>query len=120
MGTTYQDGTLSFGTQLLTMGPLTGLIADKISLDDPTTTLTRKDNLGVPVAEVMIDGVMTGTAQIQVPSTLTALPPKGTHFTLTDVDGTTHNFKVEGWGRDWSEGETKLPLKFRQRFATGA
>lgn len=121
MGTTYQDGVLQFGTQLVTLGALTNLIADDIDIEDPTTVLTRKDNNGIPAGEVLMDGVMTGTATLQMPGATIALPAKGTHFTLVDVTGTTLPFKVEGFGRKFkSDGETKIPLKFRQRFATGA
>ena len=121
MGGTYQDGVLVSGTQLLTIGALTNLIADDIDIDDPTNVLTRKDQNGVPAGELQMDGVMTGTATIQMPSPTVTLPPKGTHFTINDVSGTALPFKVESWGRKFkSDGETKIPLKFRQRFATGA
>ena len=116
----YSDGILEFGTQAITIGTLTNLIADDISIDDDTTVLTRKNGVGVPVAETQMDGVMTGTATIQMTAATMALPAKGTVFTLTDVTGTPINFKVNKWGRAWkNDGETKIKLTFRQAFATG-
>ena len=111
------DGLLVFGTQLITIGALVGLIADDIDIDDPTKVLTRMDNQGSPAAEVQIDEVMTGTATIQMPTATVALPAKGTYFTLTDVTGTVLHFKVIKWGRKFkNDGETKIPLTFRKAF----
>ena len=119
---TYSDAStpIDFGTQTLTIGTLTGAVAEDISVDDDTNVLTRKNQVGVPDGEVQIDGVMTGTASIQVRGTM-PLPPKGTPFTLTDVTGTTFGFKVNKWGRKWkNDGMTMVNLTFRQRFATGS
>ena len=114
---TYQDGVLEFGTQALTIGALTNLVADDISVDDDTTVLTRKNGQGVPTDETQIDGVLTGTATIQMSAATMALPAKGTGFTLVDVTGTPLNFKVNKWGRAWkNDGETKIKLTFRTQF----
>ncbi len=111
------DGVLVFGTQLITIGTLVGLIADDIDLDDPTAILTRKDNVGQPAAEVLMDEVMNGTATIQMPSATVVLPAKGTYFTLTDVTGTVLHFKVVKFGRKYgNDKETKIPLTFRKAF----
>ena len=118
---THSDGTLIFGTQLFNIGPLTGLIADDIDIDDATNVLTRKNNVGVPAAEVQMDDVMTGTATIQLPSATVALPAKGTQFNLVDVTGTSLPFKVHKWGRKYgSDKETKLKLDFRQKLNPAA
>ena len=117
MPSTYADGTLVFGTPLITIGALTNLIADDVDIDDPTNILTRKDNQGKPVAELMIDEVMTGTATIQMPTATIALPAKGSYFTLPDVTGTPLHLKVVKWGRKMgNDKETKIPLTFRQAF----
>ena len=107
---------LIFGTQLLSIGTLTGLIADDIDIDDATNVLTRKGNFGTPAAEVQMDDVMTGSATIQLPSATVALPAKGTQFSLVDVTATALSFKVHKWGRKFkSDAETKLKLDFRQK-----
>ena len=121
MGNTYSDGVLEFGTQVLTIGTLNGLIADDISVDDATKVITRGNQVGVPAAEVLMDDVMTGNATIQLPSATVALPAKGTAFPLLDITGNTLNFKVFKWGRKWrADGETKLNLEFRQKLAPGS
>ena len=104
----------------MTIGTYTA-IADDISIDKPSMVLTRKNEVGVPVAEVLIEDVITGSATLQVPASGATAISIGQTFTLKDAAGTSYNFKVSKVGNKFQNtGETKIPVEFRQKFATGS
>lgn len=93
-------------------------VADDITLDKPSKVLTRMNEVGVPVAEVLIEDVITGSMTLQIPSSAATLPAIGTAFTLKDAGGTTVNLKVSKVGSKFTNaGETKVPVDFRQKFS---
>ena len=112
---TFQDGTLSFGSQQVTINTV-AYIADDINYDVGTKVITRPNEFGVPQAEVLITEVGTGKMTLQVPASA-AIPPLGSTTSIKDIDGaTTINIKLSKIGRTFkADGEIKVPVEFRQK-----
>src|ERR1041384_2867187 len=85
---THSDGSLQFGSQDVDVETPDGVVtftAEDISYEKGSKPLTRTDRFGVPVAEVLIDEIGTGSMTLQLPDADTKAPLIGAGFTLTDV-----------------------------------
>ena len=117
---THNDGGLPFGSQLITIGAA-AYIADNIDIDKPCTIITGKNEFNVPFREVLIEDGYTGSATLQLATEATAAPARGAAFTVKEAGGASLPVKVSKTGsRFKKDGETLVPIEFRQRYATGA
>jgi hypothetical protein len=113
----FLDGVLSAWSQQVTFNSV-AYIADNIDYEVSTKVIERKNEFGVTVAEILIIETGTGSMTLQVPAGLTTPPVGDLTGTIKDVDGTTTiKIKVTKVGRKQvSDGETKVPVEFRQRY----
>jgi hypothetical protein len=119
---TFNDGNLAFASQQVVIGSFT-YVADNIDYDVATKIIERKNEVGVPVAEVLIQETGTGSMTVQIPATLSVptsgcVPAVGASFSIKDADGVaTINCKVTKVGRKMiSDAENKFNVEFRQRY----
>lgn len=85
MSTTYSDGDMVFGTQVLTI-PSTGTatyIGENISIDKPSTVLVSKGTTGNANKKVIIEDPFTGSATLQIATSTTLMPSRGDVFGIT-------------------------------------
>lgn len=81
--TPFQDGTQAFA---IPPSPVTinsvAYIAEDITLNNPSTIVDIKDSNGIPSGQAILQGKTGGTMKLQLATNATAVPPKGTIFTL--------------------------------------
>jgi hypothetical protein len=107
-----QDGTQAFGIpdSPITISAVT-YILEEISLSAPSTVVEIKDPNGVPTGQVIIPENMTGTGRLQLASTSTAIPTRGSTFTLAGA-----TWYVTETGHTKSQGAYQsLSLSFRMK-----
>ena len=80
MSAAINDGSIPYGSVVLTINSVT-YVAESISLDLPTNVLERKNEVGEPSGQVLVNGFNTGSASLQLASTSTAHPANGMTFT---------------------------------------
>lgn len=112
----YNDGSVPFGSQVLTIGA-TAFVAENISYNDPSSIIERRDEDGDPSGQVLVNNFANGSATLQFATTLTVPPAIGATFTLTRNSGATIGCIVS----EVSEAFTQLDAKkaninFRRRY----
>ncbi len=119
----YNDGNAPFGSQILAIGaPPVNYVAEKITYDEPSTVVERRDQAGSPAAQVFVAGFGTGSAELQFATTSTAIPAVGATFTLTRQSAVTGVAATLGCivsqvGEAYGQLEiTKCPINFRRRY----
>jgi len=112
---THSDGSLQFGTQIVTIGAV-GFVAEDIDYEQGTKPLVRTNQYGVPQAEVLIDEIGTGSCTLQLPAADTTPPAIGGAFTLIDLGGGSLSMKVSKVGRMSKVDDLKkLKIEFRDK-----
>ena len=113
---THSDGTLVFGSQIVTMSSV-AYVADEITYSKDTKPLTNLNQVGVPTKEVLIEQIGTGSMTLQLAASTTVAPAIGSTFSLTPVGGgTALSLKVSKVGQIFkNDGETKLQVEFRDK-----
>jgi len=84
----YNDNNVPFGSQVITIGG-TAFVAENISLNIPTQITERRNEVGDPNGQVIIEQFGNGSATLQFATTLTVPPTIGATFTLTRQSGLT-------------------------------
>lgn len=81
--TPFQDGAQAFGIpdSPITVNSVT-YIAEDIQVNKPTTPVEINDPNGIPIGQVLIPKLITGTAKLQFATSSTPPPPLGNTFTL--------------------------------------
>lgn len=81
--TPLQDGTQAFAIPAspVTINAVT-YIAEDITINNPTKIVDIADSNGIPSGQAILQAKITGTMKLQLATSGTALPPKGTDFTL--------------------------------------
>lgn len=107
--TPTQDGTQAFA---IPASPVTinsvVYIAEDINIANGSDIKTIKDANGVLSGRAIIQGDITGTCTLQLATSATALPPKGTIFTLFGI-----SFYVTDVGIAFKQGDyTKVNMSF--------
>jgi hypothetical protein len=79
MDPTYNDQSVPFGsrTEVTTNGTF---IFEDINITHPTKTIERPDQIGQPNGFVLVAGLPTGTAVVQIPLTSSNIPHVGDTF----------------------------------------
>ena len=120
---TYNDNNVPYGSQVVTIysGGSTGtaFILEQISLNVPTQITERRDEVGNPNGQVIIEQFNTGSATAQFATTLTVCPTIGTTFTMVRNGGGTVGCVVS----QITEPETQFDIKkaqinFRKRYGS--
>ena len=78
---TFNDGTVPYGSQVITIGTQT-FVAENITTTEPTTVIERRDELGSPAGQVIISNFITGSCVLQLATTSTPLPTIGATFVV--------------------------------------
>lgn len=132
------DGTIPYGSQVLSIGTLVpgatptissgvSYVADNISISRPGKTIERTNQLDEPSGQVSYPGFVTGSATLQLATTSTLVPLHGKHFVLTvfDTDGDADNdveaFYIDSVDQPISkDSETKVNITFRKAYNTAS
>lgn len=113
---TYNDNNVPFGSQVITIGAV-GFVAEQISLTVPTQITERRDEVGNPTGQVLIEQFNTGTATIQFATTLTVPPTIGTTFNLTRNGGATIGCVTSQVAEPETQFDSKkAQISFRRRY----
>ncbi len=107
--TPFQDGTQAFA---IPASPVTinsvAYIAEDININNGTDIKTIKDANGILSGRAILQGDIVGTCTLQLATNATALPPKGTIFTLFGI-----SFYVTDIGTAYKQGDyTKVNMGF--------
>jgi hypothetical protein len=84
----FSEGDIPYGSQIITIGA-TAFVAENINYSEPSTLIERRNESGEASGQVVISGFGTGTATLQLATTLTMIPTIGATFTLTRNGGAT-------------------------------
>lgn len=125
MAAFFNDGTVQYGSQTLTIGTWTAgtpptigstttYIADSFSISRPSKTIERTDADDDPAGQVSYAGYVTGSATLQLAGSSTAIPALGKAFT-SSVSGAAEYFYIDSVDQPYSkEAETKVNITFRK------
>ena len=98
---TYNDQSVPFGsrTEIISSGTnsVTAVMED-INITHPTKTIERPDQIGQPNGFVLVGGLPTGTAVLQVPTTSSYQPHVGDTFTDTFLGSATETWVISQVG----------------------
>lgn len=115
---TYNDVNIPFGSQVVTIGAA-GFVAENISLEQPSQAIERRDEVGNPSGQVIVEQFNTGTAVLQLATTATAVPTIGATFTMALNGGLTAGVVVSQVGQPFAQLDArKVNISFRKRYAS--
>lgn len=114
MAAFINDGTLPYGSQVLTIDTV-AYVAENINITRPGTILERKSEIGDPSGQVGIAGFVTGSATLQLAAAATAHPDLGDTFTATFGEGSETWFVSSVSPAYEAEGITKINIEFRKK-----
>jgi hypothetical protein len=118
------DGTLPYGSKVLTVGSASGgaggttYVAENINLTHPSGLILRKNEIGEPSGQVGFNNdVRQFTCVLQLASTSTVPPSKGWETTVTlDATSGAEVFFLQELGSTFGqEEETKVSATFRKK-----
>lgn len=130
------DGTVQYGSFVLAIGTITpgnpptvgagtNYVADNVSINRPSKTIERTNEIDEPSGQVSYGGFVTGSATIQFATSATLAPLLGKGFSLTvfDTDGDGDNdaevFYIDSIDQPFEKGgERKANITFRKIVAT--
>lgn len=113
---TYNDGNVPFGSQAVTIGGVS-FIAESISPDVPSDVIERRGALGQPTGQVIIEGFTTGSAVLQLATTVTQLPTIGATFQIIRNGGSTYNCAISQVGDPEAQLDAKkVNINFRRLY----
>ena len=78
------SATLPYGSRILTIDAVT-YIANNFRVDSTGALIERQTELGAPNGAVLIREAKTGSAQLQLATTTTAIPEVGDEFTADTI-----------------------------------
>jgi hypothetical protein len=108
------DGGIASGSQAVqfTSTSAVNYILDDITIDEPTKIIDSVDQNGLPNKQLIINGKITGSATVQLPSQTAGIPIRGDIF-AANIRGSSNNFYVTKVGIPQKAGEeTKVPIDF--------
>ncbi len=114
----YNDNNVPFGTQVITIGA-TAYVAENTSLNVPTQIIERRNEVGDPNGQVIIEQFNEGSATIQMATTLTVMPAIGATFTLTRQAGSTIGCVISQVSEPQAQFDIrKAQINFRKRYGS--
>ena len=112
----FNDINIPYGSQVVTIGA-TGYVAESISFEQPTEIIVRHDELGNPSGQIGIEDFDTGSAVLQLATTLTVVPGIGATFTMALNGGGTAGVWISKVGQPFAQKEArKVNVDLRKRY----
>lgn len=115
------DGTVQYGSKVLTIGSASGgaggtaFVADNITVNRTSKTILRTDEIDEPDGQVSYKGEPdTGTAQVQLATSSTTLMSQGHEFTVDLKFGSEVYYVTDISIPFTKDGETKVNISFRE------
>ncbi len=117
MAPAYNDGTVQYGSRVLTINAV-AYAADNININRPTKAVDRTNQLGEPSGSVGIADFVTGSATLQLAADATAEPTNGLTFTVTfDAGIGAETFYLSSVSRaEVKDGEKKINVTFKKKY----
>lgn len=116
MAATYNDNSVQYGSQILTLNSI-AFVADNFETTQPSTVIERTNQLGEPSGSVGIAGFIRGTATVQLASsTHAAQITLGQDFTANS-DTTTTYYITDISEPQVKDAEQKVNISFIQAYA---
>jgi len=110
MASLYNDGSIPYGSVVLTINAVT-YIAENFSIDRPTAQIDRRNELNEPTGSVGIAEFVTGSATLQMAASATATPPLGNTFAHES-----ETFYITQVGQVLAQGDAKkFTISFRKK-----
>ena len=115
MAAVKNDGTVQFGSRVLTINAVT-YVADDVTVNRPTITVERPDELGEPDGQYTRAAQVTGTATLQLATGSTVIPTLGLEFTETFVASIgAETFYLDNVDQvESNQSEKKVNVNFRK------
>lgn len=109
--TTFSDGAVAFGSQLITIATVV-YVADDIDIQRGTRELDQNNELGVPDKQVLIRTKKRGTLTLQLPTATAAGPALYATVPIKPLGGgVAQNYLISNLGDKFTaEGITKLSV----------
>lgn len=112
----YNDGSVPFGAQAVTIGGLS-IVAESISLSQPSTIIERSNATGDPSGQVIIETFNTGSAVLQLATTAITVVTIGATFTMVRNNGATVGVVISSVDEPQSQFEAhKQNVGIRRRY----
>ena len=102
--------TLPYGSRVLTINAV-AYIANNYKVDRSGSLIERQTELGAPNGAVLVAEAATGSAQLQLATTSTALPAIGDEFTADTVT----YFLTQVGASEEARGFKTVDISFRQK-----
>jgi hypothetical protein len=117
MSAAYNDGTIPYGSRVLTINTVT-YIANNIRISRPTKVIRRTNELDEPTGSVGIKDFVTGSAELQLATSSTAEPPQGQTFAVTfDATIGSETFLIKDVDRPEEKGsDKKVNITFVKKY----
>ena len=118
MALPVNDGTVRFGSRVLTINSIT-YIAESFEVSEPTFKVERRSELGAPNGKYIGEDFVTGSATLQLAASTTAIPALGLTFATKprDADAATTTFILTEIGIPEAQGDiSKVPVKFDKKY----
>ena len=129
MAEVKNNGTVQYGSRVLTIGASTGgtggvaFVADNFSVTRPTKTIERTNETDAPSGQATYTTFVTGSATLQLAASTTKAPSLGHEFTVSGLlpdsgepsAATAEIFYISEVGHtETNNGERKVNVSFRK------
>lgn len=104
MAVVYNDGSVLYGSRQITLSTAGAVIADSIEVTRPSNVIERTNYVGEPSGWVAVPGFVTGTASLQLASTV---PVLGETFSTT-FGASSETFVLVEVGQPEEKGSLKM------------
>lgn len=112
---THSDGVLLWGTQILAINSV-NYIANDISVDFDTKSITSMNESGVVNKEVLIEEPFTGTCTLQLAAATTPSPPMASNFSVVSINAVSLSCKVSKISPVFKQdGESLVNISFKKK-----
>lgn len=105
---------LPYGSRIVTINSV-AYIANNFSVTRPTTLLERKTHLGAPNGARLLQNAKTGTADLQLATSATAIPGRGQEFDGEASDEVSKWFITEVSDAQTNDGLRTVNISFREK-----
>lgn len=113
---TVNDGAIPFGTRVLTINTR-AFVAESVDLTRPSQFVARYSNQNAPAGGVQTDDIPTGTATLQLSSTVATPPLLGETFSENFNGAAAETWYVSDVGQPEEKGaDKKVRISFRKKF----
>lgn len=116
----YNDASLPYGSVVLSINSV-NYVAENISFTTGSVVPEIFSEVGIPSGQVVIPTFASGSAQLQLATTSTAVPTVGMTFDEDLGRGTAERWVITEVGRTYeSQSINKVPISFREVINAGS